>query len=129
MCFSSKYTDGGGIHLFEQKGIIVTDVLPTEKDKKVEEIVEIATEHAIVSGAEDVQYFDGLLEFTCAASSLKNVLAALQNECKYTIQSGSVEYIPLKTVSLADDELDVVKKMYEKLEAMNEVVKISDNIE
>lgn len=126
--FSSKYTDGGGIHLFEEKGIILTDVLPSEKDKKEEEIVEIATEHAIISGAEDVKFFDGLLEFTCGKSNLKKVVQALENDCKYQIQSASVEYVPLKVVSLSDEDLQLRNKLYEKLETLPEVVKISDNV-
>lgn len=103
-------------------------MLPSEKDKKEEEIVEIATEHAIVCGAEDVTFVEGMLEFTCGKSNLKKVVAALGDECKYTINSASVEYIPLKSTALSDDDLEVYRKLYEKLEALPEVVRISDNI-
>lgn len=106
----------------------MADVLSSEKDKKEEEIVEIATEHAIISGAEDVKFFDGMLEFTCGKSNLKKVVEALENEFKYTVNSASVEYIPLKVTDLTDEDLELCSKMYEKLEALPEVVKISDNI-
>lgn len=126
--FSCKYTDGGGIHLFEEKGIVITEILPSDKDKKAEEIVENATEHAIISGAEDVKLIEDILEFTCGKSNLKKVVQELENECKYTIQSASVEFIPLKITTITDEESNVYKKLYEKLEALPEVVKISDNI-
>lgn len=114
--------------MFEEKGIVITEILATDKGKSEQEIVEAATEHAIISGAEDVTLVDGLLEFTCGKTNLKKVQEALENECKYTITSASVEYIPLKLATLTDEELELCAKMYEKLEALPEVVRISDNI-
>lgn len=115
--------------MFEEKGVVIAEILPTEKNKQEEEIIETATEHAIISGAEDVKISENeFLEFTCAKTSLKKVQDALENECKYVIRSASVEFIPLKLATLTDEELEMCGKLYEKLEALPEIVKISDNI-
>lgn len=114
--------------MFEEKGVIITDILPTDTNKSEQEIVEAATEHAIISGSEDVTLAEGFLEFTCGKTNLKKVQEVLENECKYTIRSASVEYIPLKLATLTDEEMELCKKLYEKLEALPEVVRISDNV-
>lgn len=126
--YRARYTDGGGIHLFEEKGLIYTEVLPADKEKTPEDILEAATEHAIESGAEDVQLVeDDILEFTCGASSLRNVRTGLEN-LKYNITSASVEYIPIKLQPLSDEDKELCSKLFEKLESISEVVRLSDNI-
>lgn len=102
--------------------------MPTEQAKSEDDVIEAATEHAIISGAEDVKIVEGLLEFTCGKTNLKRVQEALEKECNYAIRSASVEFVPLKLQQLTDEELELCAKMYEKLEALPEVVRISDNI-
>ncbi|XP_063926788.1 translational activator of cytochrome c oxidase 1 [Zophobas morio] len=121
-----KYSDGGAMHMFEQKGIIETEL---DSEKPVEGVLEAATDHAIEAGAEDVKITDPeqKLQFVCGATSLKKVVAALE-DFNYKISSASVEFIPYKLQELNDDDLKLCANLYEKLEAMPEVVRLSDNI-
>ncbi|RZC40603.1 translational activator of cytochrome c oxidase 1, partial [Asbolus verrucosus] len=121
----SKYSDGGGMHLFEEKGIVEVEI---EKTAKSEELLEIATDHAIESGAEDVKVLDeNTLQFVCGSTNLKNVVTGLE-KFNYKVVSASVEFIPLKLQELSDSDLKLCSNLYEKLEALPEVVRLSDNI-
>lgn len=66
------------------------------------------------------------LEFHCAASSLKNVVAVLEKT--YTVTSASVEYIPTIGQELTDQEMTDAAKMLDKLEALPEVIQTYNNI-
>lgn len=126
---SSKFNDGGGIHLFEEKGLIDV-VLPTDfKGKTEETVLEAATDHAIESGAEDVRVLEenDSLQFICGASNLNSVVADLE-KLQYKVSNAAIEFIPLKMQALQDEELKVAEKLYEKLQALPEVTKLSDNI-
>lgn len=112
--------------MFEEKGIVLAETALKQSET---EILEIATDHAIESGAEDVKMIDETnLEFICGASSLKKVAQDLENKFNYKITSASVEYIPLKLQELTDQDLELSSSLYEKLENLPEVVRISDNI-
>lgn len=120
---SSRYTDGSGIHLFDEKGIILAVNPSTPRD-----VLEMATDHAIHAGAEDVRLLsDGTLEFSCGKTNLNKVREGLE-ECGYEIKSASVEFIPNTVQQLTEEEMETCARMYEKLEAMPEVVRLSDNI-
>lgn len=91
-------------------------------------MLEAATEHAIESGAEDVELLeDNVLEFTCGKTNMRAVQNNLE-KLNYNINSASVEYIPYKLQVLNEDELTLCAKLYEKLEAIPEVVNLTDNI-
>ncbi|XP_018569002.1 translational activator of cytochrome c oxidase 1 [Anoplophora glabripennis] len=120
-----KFGDGGGTHLFEEKGIIETEI-PDQSVNK-EGILDTATGHAIESGAEDVKLIDDVLEFSCGKTSLSQVVRALE-QLNYKIVSASVEYIPLKAQTLQESDLALYRSLYEKLENLPEVVRLSDNI-
>ncbi|CAH1382714.1 hypothetical protein MTP99_006695 [Tenebrio molitor] len=123
---NGKYSDGGGIHLFDQKGIVLAEV---DESKSTEEVLELATDHAIEAGAEDVkrQEPEGTLQFICGATNLKKVVTGLE-KFSYKITSASVDYVPLKFQELGDDDLKLCASLYDKLEALPEVVRLSDNI-
>lgn len=70
---------------------------------------------------------EGMLEWTCSPSSFPKLQDELE-KLGYKITSASVEFIPLKLQSLTDQELEVCASLYQKLKALPEVVKISDNI-
>lgn len=113
------------MHLFEEKGIIIADVSGKGES---EGLVEVATDHAIETGAEDVKALpEGCLEFVCGATNLNKVVGGLE-KFDYKILSASVEYIPVKVQELNEEDLQICAKMYEKLEALPEVVRLSDNI-
>lgn len=124
--FRCKYGDGGGIHYFSEKGIIEASV---ESDKTEAEVLETSTEHAIEAGAEDVKFIEkDVLEFTCGKTNFSQVVTALEN-IGYKILSASIEYIPIKYQHLQDSDLETCKSLYSKLEALPEVVRLSNNIE
>lgn len=111
---------------FHQKGVIETNII--EPEQKKEEILELATEHAIEAGAEDVKLIsDDTLQFICESRNLKTVQISLEN-LKYKITSASVEYIPNVCVSLSDDDLERLSVMFDRLENCEDVVKVHDNI-
>lgn len=100
-----------------------------DESKSTEEVLELATDHAIEAGAEDVkrQEPEGTLQFICGATNLKKVVTGLE-KFSYKITSASVDYVPLKFQELGDDDLKLCASLYDKLEALPEVVRLSDNI-
>lgn len=118
--FSSKYVDGGARHLFEEKGII--DAENKGKD------LEMATEDAIVAGAEDVKLCNDQLQFVSSPSTFVSVQKNLI-QMNYSIKSASVEFIPVKMQPISEADMDLCSSLYEKLENLQEVVKLHDNIE
>ncbi|CAH1164074.1 unnamed protein product [Phaedon cochleariae] len=127
----SKFSDGGGQHLFHEKALIEAEFpIDNSGDKQISEVdlLEQATEHAILSGAEDVSIMENnTMEFTCAETSLQNVVLELE-KIGYKVASAGVEYLPLKFQKLQDSELELCGRLYEKLENLSEVVRLSDNI-
>lgn len=122
--FRFKYSEGSGLHLFEEKGVVEAEV----SEKLSGDILESATDHAIESGAEDVKLLDdGYLQFTCGKSNVSAVAAKLE-EMGYKVTSASVEFLPLQLTALQDAEMDQCKKLYDKLEALPEVTRLADNI-
>ncbi|KAJ8981949.1 hypothetical protein NQ317_002121 [Molorchus minor] len=123
----SKFADGSGMHLFQEKGFIEA-VPPEGAPIREEELLEKATEDAIETGAEDVKIIEeNLVQFLCGKSNLKHLVEGLEN-VNYQVRSASVEYIPVKVQSLSDSDLELCKSLYEKLENLPEVVRLSDNI-
>lgn len=104
--------------------------IPTANQKKTqEEIIEAATEDAINCGAEEViLHDDGVLEFSCSGSSMRNVRDGLE-KLNYDILSASVEYIAHKQAQLDESELVMFNKLLGKLEEIPEVVRLSHNVE
>lgn len=122
---SSKYGDGGGVHCFNEKGIIDAKI---ETTKTEAELLDHATEDAIVAGAEEVKVLEEyVLQFSCGKTNLYQVVHQLES-LGYQILSANVEYIPIKLQSLQDSELEICKHLCDKLEALPEVIRLSDNI-
>ncbi|XP_023014650.1 translational activator of cytochrome c oxidase 1 [Leptinotarsa decemlineata] len=122
----SKFSEGG-THLFEEKGVIEAECLTFEKMSE-EEVLEQATNHAIESGAEDVKVIEkNIIEFTCGKSNLNKVVQELE-KIGYKVTSAMVEYTPLKLQQLQETELDTCASLYDKLENLPDVVKLTDNI-
>ncbi|VEN56528.1 unnamed protein product [Callosobruchus maculatus] len=122
----SQYANGGGHHIFQEKGVIITE-LQSEISKE-EEMLELATSHAIESGAEDVTILDkSTAKFLCEISTMQKVIEALEKQ-GYTIVSATEEWIAVQLHQLAEPDLTVVDALYKKLEALPEVVRIADNI-
>lgn len=114
------------MHFFDEKGIIIVD--PLEGNKPEEDVLEIATEHAIESGAEDVQVLeDGYIEFICSTGVFNKVQEALA-KLNYKINSASIEFIPNKVQTLSDTDLEICSNLVSKLENHPEIVRVFNNV-
>ncbi|KAK9874249.1 hypothetical protein WA026_002604 [Henosepilachna vigintioctopunctata] len=125
---SSKFCDGIANNIFEEKGIIEAEIqLDSLKNK--EQILEKATDDAIEAGAEEVTDIgDNVLQFICGSTNLKLVTQCLEKS-GYNIISATIEYIPLKSQSMSENQMDAYNNLYEKLSKLPGVIRICDNIE
>lgn len=113
------------MYCFQEKGIIEVAV---DSEKPEDELLETSTEHAIEAGAEDVKFIvKNVLQFSCGKSNLSSVVAELE-KLGYKITNASVEYIPIKYQNVQDSDLETCQSLYQKLEALPEVVRLFDNI-
>ncbi|RZF37104.1 hypothetical protein LSTR_LSTR013800 [Laodelphax striatellus] len=113
---------------FVHKGIIRTK---PKADANVENILDACIDDAITVGAEDAfedSAESGVFLFHCDPNHVLTVKKKLI-ELGYEVIEADDYYIPLKTVTLTDDEtIADLEKAIEKLQALPEVVKIFDNI-
>ncbi|CAH1976646.1 unnamed protein product [Acanthoscelides obtectus] len=124
--YSFQYGDGGGQHLFKEKGVIIAEL--EESGTSEDELLEIATSHAIESGAEDVTVVDNVTaRFICDIPNLQEVAGSLERQ-GYMIVSANQEWVAVRLHQLADTDLTVVDALYRKLEALSEVTQLADNI-
>ncbi|XP_018335889.1 translational activator of cytochrome c oxidase 1-like isoform X2 [Agrilus planipennis] len=106
---NGKFLDGNFSHLFIQK--------------------ENATDDALECEADDVEIVEetNCLRFLCDPNHLDKVQKSLATK-GYKIRSASIEYLPQKLVELTDSEIDQCSILLEKLENMENIVKVYDNI-
>ncbi|XP_018335880.1 translational activator of cytochrome c oxidase 1-like isoform X1 [Agrilus planipennis] len=124
---NGKFLDGNFSHLFIQKGVI--DIEITSSGGTHEEILENATDDALECEADDVEIVEetNCLRFLCDPNHLDKVQKSLATK-GYKIRSASIEYLPQKLVELTDSEIDQCSILLEKLENMENIVKVYDNI-
>lgn len=68
-----------------------------------------------------------IFQFTCSAMEVFKIRTKLE-DLSYKIIEAEVLYIPEQYVSLSDEEMERVSKLYNRLEQMEEVVHIYNNI-
>lgn len=127
MLCRAKFIEGSGLHLFEEKGIIQAEN-ETLCSKPEEEQLEIATDHAIESNAEEVEVEDKIFCFLCNKDHFAQAQDNLE-KLGYKIIAASVDYIPQKTQLLNESEFAAYEKLISKLYEMTEVVRVFDNAE
>lgn len=119
-----SFIEGAMRGLFEHKGIIQTDPMNNTP-------LETAVDHAIEVGAEDVTEEDTedgkVLQFTCDPALLNQVKGKL-TKLGYNIKKADSEFLAKTQVSLTDEDLEAVQKLYDKLEEDPDVMKLHDNI-
>ncbi|KAK4321468.1 hypothetical protein Pmani_007728 [Petrolisthes manimaculis] len=104
--------------LFEEKGVVMTDKTCS---------LEVALDAAITVGAEDVvEEADGLV-FTCSSGDMMQVKEGLEEQ-QYTVTYASTEYLPKFAVSVSDNEMDQVSMIVQKLEGVEDVIKVHVNL-
>ncbi|KAJ9573950.1 hypothetical protein L9F63_008670 [Diploptera punctata] len=118
------FAEGSVPALFQHKGLIVADPLNNTS-------LETAVEHAIEVGAEDVTAEEieneQILQFVCDPAHLNQVKGKLM-KLGYNIKNADAEFLPNNRISLSDDDLEAVQKLFDRLEDEPDVVKLHDNI-
>ncbi|XP_050298138.1 translational activator of cytochrome c oxidase 1 [Anthonomus grandis grandis] len=123
----SKFGDGAGNHLFEEKGIIAAEN-PQLSSKSKDEQLELATEHAIESNAEEVILGDdNIFQFLCSSETFPQTQTMLE-KLGYKIVDASVDYVPLKLQEISPSDYESYEKLLKKLNEMPEVVRLFDNV-
>jgi len=122
----SKYSDGGAIHLFMEKGIIEAEH-PELSLKTKDEQLELATEHAIESNAEEVITADEIFQFLCSKQQFPETQNLLE-QLGYKIVYASVEYLPLKMAELGPTDMQIFEKLVKKIEEMPDVLRVFYNV-
>lgn len=103
-------------------------------DKSDDEIHGTCIEHAIISGAEDVEIIQidekrKLIRFICDPNQINAVAGALESDFNYECSSKSAEYFAKQFVQINDEDLSTYEKLCEKLESITEVINVYDNIQ
>ncbi|KAK5637949.1 hypothetical protein RI129_012244 [Pyrocoelia pectoralis] len=125
---SCRYSESGGRHLFDYKGVIQTELPASLSGKSDDDILEIATDHAIECEAEDVTLIDkNSLQFTSDSHSFMKVQKNLA-QLEYNIVEASLDYIPVRQVPLSEDDIEICSRFFDKLSNMDDVVGIYNNI-
>lgn len=113
--------------MFQQKGVIDAEN-STLASKSAEEQLELATEHAIESNAEEVTALeDNIFQFFCSPENFGQTQTLLE-KLGYTILNASVDYLPLKMQELGENNLQLYERLMKKLDETPEVVRLFDNV-
>ncbi|XP_043234751.1 probable transcriptional regulatory protein Nmul_A2722 isoform X2 [Amphibalanus amphitrite] len=117
---------GPAKHAFTRCGVVVTAPGPGDLDA--------VTEHAIEAGAEDVEEQDGedpgekVLVFHTSWDDVYAVKKALTQR-GYTVKHAETLYEPLTPVTLTGEDATLHESLLDKLNELNDVVKVSTNAE
>ncbi|XP_003425452.1 translational activator of cytochrome c oxidase 1 [Nasonia vitripennis] len=106
-----------------KKGIVLTEVDGHDIDNALDDAIEIGAEDAEKCKEEEKEF----LMFSCQASELMKVRTKLE-DLNYKIIQADVQYIPQVFVELNDEDMELVSKLYERLNNVEEVVGIYSNI-
>ena len=113
-------TQGSASHHFNQMGVI-----RIKKDEiSEEEILELAIE----AGADECITKENLHEIQCSVNEIYNVKKNLENRISNFI-STEIEWIPLNSVEVSDEQQENLLEFFETLEEDDDVQNIFSNIE
>ena len=113
-------TQGSASHNFNQKGVI--------KIKKDEISDEEILEQAIEAGADECISKENIHEIQCSVNEIYNVKKNLENKISNFI-STEIEWIPLNSVVISDEQQEKIIEFFETLEDDDDVQNIFSNIE
>ncbi|KAM4623165.1 translational activator of cytochrome c oxidase 1 [Discoglossus pictus] len=120
----------GARHCFDKKGVVTVQSCD-QKGTSVQP--DQALEMAIEAGAEDVQEVQDdeetpVYKFICEIPSLRDVRSRLTSLGLVPVSSGA-EYLPITTVSLSDNDMELASQLLEVISSHPEVIRVYDNIE
>jgi len=126
----AAFADEGVMYQFDNKGIIQCSSF--DGKPVTEDLLDASVAHAIEVDAEEVSLqthptHGNVLEFIADPVNFHKVKHALL-KLNYSIVESDLHYIPTAPVQLSDDELIAATKLCDKLLAVTEIVKLSDNI-
>uniref|UniRef100_A0A2M4AXI9 Putative transcriptional regulator n=2 Tax=Anopheles triannulatus TaxID=58253 RepID=A0A2M4AXI9_9DIPT len=116
------------MHAFDERGFI--EAIPPPEVTS-DQLDSVCTDHAIETGAEDVEVMDEsnrLVRFLCEARVVDQVKKELE-KLNYTVEHCEQAYFPKSTIKLNADAMLAYEKLKEKLKAMDGVEDIYDNVE
>jgi YebC/PmpR family DNA-binding regulatory protein len=113
-------TNGSVAYLFERKGIITLNMAGIDEDT--------LTLAAIEAGADDIRSEEDVVEVTCAFADLFAVRKSLE-DAGFAIASAEPQYVPATTVTATDEALAGNLKLMERLEDLDDVANVFNNLE
>ena len=113
-------TQGSASHNFNQMGVIRIK----KEEISEEEILELAIE----AGADECITKENIHEIQCSVNEIYNVKKNLENRISNFI-STEIEWIPLNSVEVSDEQQENLLEFFETLEEDDDVQNIFSNIE
>ncbi len=113
-------TQGSASHNFNQIGVIKIDKDEISEDK----IFELAIE----AGADECMTKDTIYEIQCPVNEIYNVKKNLENKINNFV-STEIEWIPLNSVQISDQQQEKLLEFFETLEDDDDVQNIYSNVE
>ncbi|XP_032801892.1 translational activator of cytochrome c oxidase 1 [Petromyzon marinus] len=118
----------GAKNSFEQRGVVTIRKDSDRKNLGLEEALELAIEVGAEDVREQISEDDPVnLQFVCAVQSLREVRERLMS-LGFTPLSSALEFIPVRTVELKSEEMDVAAHLVHLMESLPDVVRVYDNV-
>ncbi|MFZ6015694.1 MAG: YebC/PmpR family DNA-binding transcriptional regulator [Patescibacteria group bacterium] len=112
---------GAVTYLFEQKGVVRTNLVPADKRDEIELAL-------IEAGAEDIIHEADQTIITCAITGLSSLNDAA-NSAGLKVASAEIEWLPRTPVAITDDVQEKVAIIIELLEELDDVTNVYTNAE
>ncbi|EDS35950.1 cystinosin [Culex quinquefasciatus] len=115
-------------HMFDEQGYV--EAIASE-NKAESDLLSACTEDAIEAGAEDVELMNEesrLIRFLCDPNEIDRVRTQLE-KLGYVVEHSEHAFFPKSTIKLNPDATEAYEKLKEKLQAMDGVEDLYDNVE
>lgn len=114
---------GGGVHhLFDEKGVVIAG----KKETALEEALELAIEIGAEEVEEEKEGEKGLFVFTCSPDAFLEVRKGIEEQ-GYSVSYANIDFLPQSPLSLPAEDMERVSAVLEKLDAVDDVMRIHVN--
>ena len=117
-------TSGSVKWMFERKGCLIVDCKSQIEDLKNKEKLELM---AIEAGAEDIYWYNDVLDIYVKIEDLEGVKKNLENQ-GIKIDSSSLDWIAKEEIEAKEEEKMACQKLFEALDESDEVQEIYSNL-
>ncbi|RHZ86742.1 hypothetical protein Glove_46g132 [Diversispora epigaea] len=119
---NSLFTKAGGSisnvsWMFEKKGTVQFASGETKDD--IDKMMENAMEIEDVKDIQELEE-DNALEITCSPSSVNSISEELKNKFNYEVTSMNSGYIPSSTITVGNDDKELIDKLTKFIKSLNE---------